>query len=61
MGRFETLSDRMSDTMNDAIEFLAILNRLPDDRLPLVKQILRRLATLQRGRSRYLAMKGGRK
>ena len=61
MGRFETLSDRMSDTMNDASEFAAILRRLPDDRLPLVRQILRRLATLQRGRSRYLAMKGGRK
>ena len=61
MGRFETLSDRMSDTMNDASEFAAILRRLPDDRLPFVRQILRRLATLQRGRARYLAMKGGRK
>ena len=61
MGRFETPSGRMSETMNDASEFAAILRRLPDDRLPLVRQILRRLATLQRGRSRYLAMKGGRK
>lgn len=61
MGKVAKVSDPVSEGMQNAIEFLAILNRLPDDRLPLVKQILRRLATLQRGRSRYLAMKGGRK
>ena len=60
MGKVEKVSDPVSEGMQNAIEFLAILNRLPDDRLPLVKQILRRLATLQRGRARYLAMKGGR-
>ena len=61
MGKVEKVPYRVSEGMENAFEFLAILKRLPDDRLPLVKQILRRLATLQRGRSRYLAMKGGRK
>ena len=60
MGKVEKVTDCDREGWDNAIEFLAILNRLPDDRLPLVKQILRRLATLQRGRARYLAMKGGR-
>ena len=61
MGKVEKVSDPVSEGLQNAFEFLAILKRLPDDMLPLVKQILRRLATLQRGRAHYLAMKGGRK
>ena len=59
MGKVEKVTDRDREGLDNAIEFLAILNRLPDNKLPLVKQIFRRLTTLQRGRARYLATKGG--